>query len=136
MDRTMKHTIVNPPELADPVGFSHAVVAAEGKTVYLGGQAGLDPNGKVVGPGIVEQFSQAAFNVMTALKAAGGKAEDITSMQIFVTDVQAYRNNLAELGSAYREHFGRHYPATALFGVTELFDPEAKVELVCIAVVP
>jgi len=132
----LKHTIVNPSGLADPIGFSHAVVAAEGQTVYLGGQAGLDAGGKVVGPGIVEQFSQAAANVMVALEAAGGKAEDITSMQIFVTDVQAYRDSLSELGSAYRAHFGRHYPATALFGVTELFDPEAKVELFCIAVVP
>jgi enamine deaminase RidA (YjgF/YER057c/UK114 family) len=57
-------------------------------------------------------------------------------MQIYVTDVAAYKGALTELGAAYREHFGRHYPATALLGVSELFDPAAKVELVCTAVIP
>jgi enamine deaminase RidA (YjgF/YER057c/UK114 family) len=130
------HEILNPSELADPVGFSHAVVSAPGRTVYLGGQAGHDGDGKLVAGGLVAQFTQAAVNVMTALGAAGGKAEHIVSMQIFVTDVSSYRDSLTDIGAAYKEHFGRHYPATALFGVTELFDPDARVELVCIAVIP
>ena len=132
----MAHEILNPPELAEPVGFSHAVLAAAGRTVYLGGQAGHDADGKVVAGGLIAQFTQAAANVMTALRAAGGKADHIVSMQIFVTDVQSYRDSLTDIGAAYKEHFGRHYPATALFGVTDLFDPDARVELVCIAVIP
>lgn len=137
MDRAIgMHQIVNPAELADPVGFSHALVAAPGRAVYLGGQAGLDGEGKLVGPGLIEQFAQAASNVMTALRAAGGEAEHIVSMQIFVTDVAGYRSALSELGKVYRDHFGSHYPATALLGVSELFEPEASVELVCVAVIP
>lgn len=129
------HEILNPPTLAEPLGFSHAVVAASGRTVYLGGQAAHDAEGKIVGSSIAEQFAQAARNVVAALDAAGGSPEHLVSMQIFVTDVAEYRAALSEISTAYRESFGRHYPAIALMGVTELFDPAAKVELVCVAVI-
>lgn len=133
---TTPHEILNPPTLADPVGFSHAVVAAPGRTIYLGGQAAHDASGTIVGESIAEQFGQAATNVLAALEAAGAGAEHLVSMQIFVTDAAEYRSGLSELSVVYRKHFGRHYPAIALFEVTGLFDPAAKVELVCIAVVP
>ena len=133
---TSPHEILNPSTLADPVGFSHAVVVAEGRTVYLGGQAAHDADGNIVGSSIAEQFAQAAGNVVTALDAAGGKPEHLVSMQIFVTDVVAYKDALDELSAAYRTHFGRHYPAIALLEVNGLFDSAAKVELVCVAVIP
>jgi enamine deaminase RidA (YjgF/YER057c/UK114 family) len=78
----------------------------------------------------------AASNVVTALRAAGGEPEDICSMQIFVIDPADYRNQLPALGQVWREHFGRRYPATGLFGVSRLFDEEALVELMAVAVVP
>ena len=133
---TSPHEILNPDTLAEPVGFSHAVVAAQGRTVYLGGQAAHDPDGNIVGATTAEQFAQAARNVVAALAAAGGNYEHLVSMQIFVTDVAEYRASLGELSAAYRENFGRHYPAIALMEVKGLFDPAAKVELVCIAVIP
>jgi len=133
---TSPHEMINPGELAPATGFSHAVVAADGRTVYLGGQAGHDGEGKIAGSTIVEQFAQAAANVATALQAVGGSPEDLVSMMIYVTDAAEYRAALEELGGVYREHFGRHYPAIALFEVAGLFDPDAKVELVCTAVVP
>lgn len=133
---TSPHEILNPPTLADPVGFSHAVVAAEGRTIYLGGQAAHDATGTIVGDGMAEQFAQAAANVVAALDAAGAKPEHLVSMQIYVTDVESYRAARKELSVAYQEHFGRHYPAIALFEVKDLFHPAAMVELVCIAVVP
>ena len=130
------HEILNPPTLAPPVGFSHAVVAAPGRTIYLGGQAAHDSDGKLVKGKIVPQFAQAAANVVAALDAAGARPEHLVSMQIFVTNAAAYRGSLKELGDVYREHFGNHYPAIALFEVQQLFEPTALVELVCIAVVP
>jgi enamine deaminase RidA (YjgF/YER057c/UK114 family) len=57
------------------------------------------------------------------------------SLQVFVTSVSEYKASLRELGQVWRAHFGRHYPAMGLFGVTELFDPAAKVELMGVAVV-
>ncbi len=118
--------IVNPPELPKPSGFSHALVA--GNTVYLAGQVGS-------GETLVEQFDEAAGNVVTALQASGGKPGDLVSLQVFVRDVAAYRAALGELGAAWHKHFGNHYPAMGLFGVTELFDPGLQVELMGIAVI-
>lgn len=116
---------VNPDELPPPRGFSHAILA--GNTVYLAGQIGE-------GETISEQFDAAAANLIVALAAAGGDAADLVSLQVFVTDVAAYKAALGELGRVWRRHFGTHYPAMGLFGVTELFEPEAMVELMGIAV--
>jgi enamine deaminase RidA (YjgF/YER057c/UK114 family) len=124
---------INAPELPPPVGFSHAVKA--GDTVYLAGQVAQAPNGTVTGATIAEQFDVAAGNLMTALRAAGGGPEDLVSLQVFVTAVAEYKASLRELGEVWRKHFGRRYPAMGLFGVTELFDPAAKVELMGVAVI-
>jgi enamine deaminase RidA (YjgF/YER057c/UK114 family) len=117
--------IVNPPELPKPSGFSHALVA--GNTVYLAGQVGS-------GETLVDQFDGAAGNLVTALRAAGGDVDDLVSLQVFVRDVAAYRAVSSELGQVWRKHFGNHYPAMGLFGVTELFDPGLQVELMGVAV--
>lgn len=124
--------LINAPELGKPVGFSHAVKA--GDTVYLGGQIASTPDTAVVGETMTQQFDQAAANLMTALRAAGGEPDDLVSLQIFVTSVDEYRDALAELGAVWRRHFGRRYPAMGLFGVTQLFEPAAKVELMGVAV--
>jgi enamine deaminase RidA (YjgF/YER057c/UK114 family) len=124
--------IINAPELPAPVGFSHAVKT--GNTVYLGGQVAHAADGRVVGETIVEQFDVAAGNLLTALRAAGGQPSDLVSLQVFVTAVSEYKGSLRALGDVWRTHFGRHYPAMGLFGVTELFDPAAKVELMGVAV--
>jgi enamine deaminase RidA (YjgF/YER057c/UK114 family) len=124
--------LINAPQLAPPVGFSHAVRA--GDTIYLGGQVAQAPDGSVVGETIADQFDVAAGNLMTALRAAGGEPDDLVSLQVFVTAVAEYRDALPALGRVWRRHFGRRYPAMGLFGVTELFDPAAKVELMGVAV--
>lgn len=130
------HELVNPASLAPAVGFAHAVVAAPGRLVFLGGQGPLDAEGDVVGEDVVEQFERTAENVAEALRAAGAAPEHLVSVQIFVTDVEEYAAALEPIGAAYRRHLGRHYPAMALFEVSRLFDPKARVELVCTAVVP
>lgn len=127
--------IVTSPELAKPVGYAHAVVAGPGRTVYLGGQTAQGPDGAIVGHGVVEQFDVAAANVVRALHAADARPEDLVSLVIYVTNVGAYRSSLRELGEVYQRHFGRHYPAMALFGVTGLMDSMAMIELLGIAVV-
>ena len=72
---------------------------------------------------------------MTALRAAGGEPDDLVSLQVFVTSVAEYKRVAAASWGAFGStHFGRRYPAMGLFGVTELFDPEAKVELMGVAV--
>jgi len=93
-----------------------------------------EPSGRITGETIVEQFDLAAANVAKALEAAGADPRDMVSMQIFVTSIDEYRRAHREIGEAYRRHFGRHYPAMTLLEVRRLFDPAAKVELMCIAV--
>ncbi len=133
----MANEIVTAPELAEPVGYAHAVASqGPGRLVHLGGQTALDAEGKIVGETLVEQLDVAAGNVMAALRAAGGRAEHLVSMQLFVTDVAAYRAQLRELGKVWQRHFGRHYPASGLFGVVRLFDDEALIELMGVAFIP
>jgi enamine deaminase RidA (YjgF/YER057c/UK114 family) len=127
--------IVTAPDLAPPVGYAHAVVSGPGRLVHLGGQTALGRDGLIHGDTLPEQLDVAAGNVVSALRAAGGVPADLVSMQIFVCDVAAYRERLPELGEVWQRHFGRHYPATGLFGVTRLFDDEALIELMAVAVV-
>jgi enamine deaminase RidA (YjgF/YER057c/UK114 family) len=136
VDRAVSHELLNPEGLAEPVGFAHVVIPKEGRTVYLGGQTGHRAEGTLAGEDLVTQFDQACANVVTAIRAAGGEPEHLVQLLVFATDVPEYRSLLKDLGVAYRRHFGKHYPAVALLGTTELFDPQAKVELVGVAVVP
>lgn len=130
-----RHEIVTSPALAPPAGYAHAVVAAPGRTVHLGGQTAQTPDGTIQGVTIVEQFDLAARNLIEALRAAGGEPDDLVSLEVFVTNLAAYRLSMRALGAVWRQHFGRRYPAMAVIGVTELFDPRALVELVGVAVV-
>jgi len=126
---------VNPPELAAPIGFSHAV-RDSGSTVYLAGQTALNADGVIIGDGIVEQFEVALGNLMTALHAAGGAGEHLAKVTIFSVDPVDYRTHARELGAIWRRLVGRDYPAMTLVGVTRLWDDEALVEIEGIAILP
>jgi enamine deaminase RidA (YjgF/YER057c/UK114 family) len=124
---------VNPEELAPARGYSHATVA--GDTVWVGGQVGSDATGKIVEPGdMVAQFARAVQNVLIALRAAGCGPEDTVKLTYYVTDLKVYRDSLSAIGVAYRDVFGRHYPASTLIEVRSLFDPNALVEIDVVAV--
>jgi enamine deaminase RidA (YjgF/YER057c/UK114 family) len=126
---------VNPPELARPSGFSHAVVAT-GRTVFLAGQTGLTADGTIVAGGLVAQFEQALTNLLVALRAAGGGPEHLAQLTIYIVDVDAYRARAREIGGVWRRLVGSAYPASAGVGVTRLWDADALVELQGIAVLP
>jgi enamine deaminase RidA (YjgF/YER057c/UK114 family) len=131
----MSHLFVNPPELPEAIGFSHVAVVEPGRMLFLAGQAGHRADG-TISEDLLEQFAQSCRNVAAALEGAGASRQDLVNLHIFVTDVAAYRGLRRQLGEAYREVFGHYYPPMALFGVGELFDPVAKVELVGTAVIP
>ncbi|MCP3989422.1 MAG: RidA family protein [Actinomycetia bacterium] len=131
-----QHQVVNPPEMAKAIGYSHAVVSGPGRTVYLAGQISFDDQANIIGDTWPEQFDIALGNLITALTAAGGLPEHITWIQIFTSDVPGYRAVRPEIGPIYQRHMGRHYPAMGLYGVTELADVGALVEITGIAVIP
>lgn len=126
---------INPGELGQSSGFSHAVSVTAGRMVFLAGQIGTDRAGKVVGGGIVAQSEQALANLLTALAAAGGHPGDLVSVTLYLIDVQDYQAHGKEIGAVWRRRAGSGYPAMAGVGVTRLWDPAALVEIQGIAVI-
>lgn len=119
---------INPPSLAAPSGFSHAVVAT-GTTVFLAGQTGMDPSGSIVPGGVVPQFEQALSNLLTALSEAGGAPGDLASLTIYIVDMADYRTHAREIGAVWKRLVGSDYPAMAGIGVSRLWDDDAVVEV-------
>ncbi|MEE1756480.1 RidA family protein [Streptomyces sp. SP18CS02] len=127
---------INPAELSPPTGFSHAVTATGSRLVFLAGQTALDPDGKVVGETLTEQFGTALANLLAALRAAGGTPADLARVTVYATDVAEYRARAAEIGRVWRSLAGRDYPAMAVIGAVRLWDEQAMVELDGVAVLP
>lgn len=132
---TTPHQLINPSTMAPAKGFAHVVVPRDGRTVYLAGQTAADATGAVVGHTFAEQYDLALANVIEALGAVGGEPSDIVSLVVYTTDMQQYRDDLRGVGTVHRNHLGRHFPAMAMLGVTELFDPAAIVEIIATAVI-
>ena len=107
-----------------------------GKTLYLGGQTALDADLRIVPGGIVEQIRQAYGNVLTTLREAGGVPEDLVSITIYLTDIPDYQAHGREIGKVWRELAGPVYPAMAGIGCTSLWQPEALIEILGVAVIP
>ena len=126
---------VNPPSLATPSGFAHAVVATGGRMVFLAGQTALNAEGAIIGGTIIEQFEQALANLLTALTAAGGQPADLASLTVYAVDLADYRSHGREIGTVWRRLAGRDYPAMAAIGVSRLWDTAALVEVQGYAIV-
>lgn len=133
----MIKTLVNPQTLAQPRGYNHAVrVWPCGRMLFLSGQVGWTADEKFVSKDVLGQFSQALANLQSAVKAGGGRMDDIVQMRIYVTDMDAYRKQLKDLGKVWREFFGGYYPSITLLEVSRMFDEKAKVEIEAVAVLP
>lgn len=136
MDRSMsRHRLFNPAGMAPARGFSYGAVESPGRTLRIAGMTGHRSD-ETIDEDIVGQFAQACRSVALVITEAGGTATDLVSMIIYTPVIDEYRRNLGPIGVAYRDVFDRHFPPMALIGVSELFDPKALVELVCVAVVP
>jgi enamine deaminase RidA (YjgF/YER057c/UK114 family) len=125
---------VNPATLPAPSGYSHGTLT--GNTLYLGGQTALDADMRIVPGGIVDQFRQAFGNLLTVLRTAGGIPEDLVSITIYLTDIPGYQAHGKEIGRVWRELAGPVYPAMAGIGTTGLWQPEALIEILGVAVIP
>jgi enamine deaminase RidA (YjgF/YER057c/UK114 family) len=127
--------IVNPEGLDPPQGFSHGLAASPGGTLlFIAGQAPTDASGKVIRGGFVAQFAQCLRKIVRVVEEAGGTAQDLGRLTIFLTDVERYRTSKGELGEMYREIMGRHFPAMTLVEVAALLDKDALVEIEATAV--
>jgi len=125
----MPKSVVNPPTLVRPSGFSHGV-EARGRLLFLAGQTAQDAEGRIVARGdLAGQFRQVLANLKAVVEAQGGTLQDIAKLTLYVLDKEAYRANLKAIGQVYREYFGRHYPAMTLVEVKGLWDEGALIEI-------
>lgn len=116
-----------------PRGYANGMVA-QGRVLVTGGLVGWDENG-VFAKGFLPQLERTFLNIKAVVEAGGGRIEDIVRMTWYVTDMEAYRASLKELGPVYRGVLGRHFPAMAVVQVVSLVEPEALVEIEATAVI-
>jgi enamine deaminase RidA (YjgF/YER057c/UK114 family) len=129
------HRPVDPPVLAPPKGYAHAVLAAPGRTLHLGGQVGWDAAGRFA-DGLVAQVDRALENLVEVLREVGGRPEHVVALRVYVRSADAWRAHAREIGGVWRARMGRWFPAMALLEVSRLYEPEALVEVEGTAVLP
>ena len=127
--------ILQPPGWARARGFSNGI-AASGKLVFIAGQIGWTGDCKWQARDFAGQFRQAIKNILAVLAEANGKPEHIVRLTWYVIDKQEYLNSLKDVGEAYRELMGKHYPTMAVVQVSGLVEEEARLEIEATAVVP
>jgi enamine deaminase RidA (YjgF/YER057c/UK114 family) len=132
----MTMRILQPPSWARPRGFAHGIAVKGGTTVYLAGQVGLTGQGEWRAKDFAGQFRQALANILEVLAEAGGRPEHLVRLTWYVLDKQEYLGALKEVGAAYRELMGRHYPVMAVLQVSGLVEDAARLEIEATAVIP
>ncbi len=128
--------ILQPPGWARPKGFSNGIAVRGGTTVYIAGQVGWTGEGKWEARDFAGQFEQALRNILSVLAQAGGKPEHVVRLTWYVLDREEYLGALKEVGRAYRELMGRHFPAMTVVQVGGLVEEGARLEIEATAVVP
>lgn len=127
--------ILNPAEWAKPKGYANGI-AAEGRQVFVAGQIGWNADGKFESDDLVDQTRQALRNIVRVLAEAGARPEHIVRLTWYVVDKHDYMARNADLGKAYRDILGKHFPAMTLVQVAALLEDRAKVEIEATAVIP
>ena len=127
--------ILQPPSWARAKGFSNGIVAS-GKMVFIAGQVGWTGQGEWQEKSFAGQFRQTIRNILEVLAEAKGKPEHIVRLTWYVLDRDEYLASLKEVGAAYRELMGKHYPTMAVVQVSGLVERQAKLEIEAMAVIP
>lgn len=133
----MSLTPINPSALGAPRGYSNGMLApAGGRLLTIAGQIAWDGAQKIVCEDFPGQFRQALTNVVAVVREAGGEPQDVARLTIYVVDRHLYLATLDDVGVAYREVMGKHFPSMALVEVAGLLEPRALVEIEGLAVLP
>jgi enamine deaminase RidA (YjgF/YER057c/UK114 family) len=126
---------LHPPGWPRARGYSNGV-AAQGRMVCVSGMVGWDADGRFQTDQFVGQARQALENIVAVLAEGGARPEHIVRMTWYVLDKREYLDAGRELGAAYRDVIGRHYPAMSAVQVAGLMEERARVEIEATAVVP
>ena len=124
-----------PPGWPRPKGYSNGI-SASGRLIVTAGVVGWNEAEQFVSEDLAGQFAQALRNIIAILGQDRAGPEHIVRMTCYVTDIDAYRASLAEIGAEWKAIVGPHFPAMALVAVSALVDPKALVEIEATAVVP
>ncbi|MDP6645625.1 MAG: RidA family protein [Rhodospirillales bacterium] len=127
--------ILQPPDWPRPKGYSNGI-AASGRLIFLAGLVGWNQNEEFETDDFAGQARQAFLNIVAVLAAAGAKPEHIVRITWFISDKDEYLGSLKDIGAAYREIIGRHYPAMSVIAVKGFIEDGAKMEMEATAVVP
>jgi len=111
-------------------------MAAHGRIVVTAGVVGWDEHEQFVSNTLAGQFAQALRNILAIIACDGAGPGNIARLTCYVTSIEEYLASLKEIGGAWKEIMGPHYPAMALVEVVRLVEPAAKVEIEATAVVP
>jgi enamine deaminase RidA (YjgF/YER057c/UK114 family) len=134
MRKETEMDILLPEGWPRPKGYSNGITAA-GRMIFISGQVGWNENEEFETRDLTGQVRQILLNTLAVLKEGGAGPEHIVRMTWYITDKQEYIENLKDIGAAYREVIGRHYPAMTLVEVKGLLEDGAKVEIETTAVV-
>jgi enamine deaminase RidA (YjgF/YER057c/UK114 family) len=126
--------ILQPPGWARAKGFSNGI-SCKGTLVFIAGQVGWTGQGEWKERSFAGQFRQALQNILDVLKEAQGRPEHIVRLTWYVLDKNEYLAALDEVGAAYRELMGRHYPTMAVLQVSGLVEDAARLEIEATAVI-
>lgn len=130
----MPHRVLQPADWAKPKGYANGIEAT-GRQIFVGGQIGWDAEQRFVADDFVGQARQALANIVAVLAEADAGPEHIVRLTWYVVDMDEYNACQRDLGRAYRDVIGPHYPAMALIQVVRLAEPKARVEVEATAVV-
>jgi enamine deaminase RidA (YjgF/YER057c/UK114 family) len=117
-----------------PRGYSNGI-QADGEQVFVAGMIGWNEKEEMAN-GFVAQLELALRNTVAVLAEAGAGPEHVVRMTWYVKDLDAYRDNIKEVGSAYRAVMGKNFPAMAVIGISDLVDKGALIEIETTAVIP
>ena len=126
---------IQPEGWAAPKGYANGI-EARGRQLFVGGQIGWNAQGRFETDDLVEQTRQALRNCVDVVRAAGGEPAHIVRMTWYLKDKREYQARLKEIGQAYRDVVGRHFPAMSAIQVADLVEDRAKVEIEVTAVLP
>lgn len=129
------HEMLHPSNWKPALGYANGI-AAQGRMVFLGGLIGWNGQQEFETDDFAGQVAQTLRNIVEVLAVAGGRPEHLVRLTWYVTDKHEYLGALREVGRAYREIIGKHYPAMALVQVVALVEDRAKVEIEGTAVIP
>jgi enamine deaminase RidA (YjgF/YER057c/UK114 family) len=118
-----------------PRGYANGI-SVTGRLIATAGVVGWNAHEEFETDDLAGQFRQILLNTLAILAEDGAGPEHIVRMTWYVTDIDAYRNSLPAIGTAYKELIGKNFPAMAVVGVTALVEPRAKLEIETLAVVP